>query len=129
VSSSPAWTSRTSDEGGLSVARGVHARARQRRREIEATGDPELESLYEELVAYPGTTTEYDPADLPNPSDVLLMQELRLEDRKLAFFCTLTTFGTSRDLTLAELTVVSFFPANPETAEALTAAVAEAERA
>jgi transcriptional regulator with XRE-family HTH domain len=96
------------------------------RREIEATRDPELESLYEELVAYPGTTTQYDPADLPNPSDVLLMQELRLEDRRVAFFCTLTTFGTPRDLTLAELTV-SFFPANPETAEALTAAVGEAE--
>jgi hypothetical protein len=93
------------------------------RREIEATGDPELGSLYEELVAYPGTTTDYDPADPPDPSDVLLLQELRLEDRQLEFFCTLTTFGTPRDLTLAELTVVSFFPANPETAEALTAAV------
>jgi hypothetical protein len=97
------------------------------RREIEATGDPELESLYQELVAYPGTTTEYDPADLPNPSDILLMQELRMDDRQLAFFCTLTTFGTPRDLTLAELTIVSFFPANPETAEVLTAALSVVE--
>src|SRR5262249_47013297 len=32
------------------------------RREIEATGDRELELLYEELIAYPGTTTEFDPA-------------------------------------------------------------------
>src|SRR5215510_10185491 len=82
------------------------------RREIEATGDPELESLYDELAAYPGTTTEYDPADPPEPNDALLMQELRIDDRRLAFFCTVTTFGTPRDLTLAELTIVAFYPAD-----------------
>jgi transcriptional regulator with XRE-family HTH domain len=94
------------------------------RREMETTGDPELESLYEELVAYPGTTSEYDPADTSDPRDLMLMQELRIDDRELAFFCTLTTFGTPRDLTLAELTIVAFYPANSETAEALSAAVA-----
>ena len=97
------------------------------RREMEMTGDPELELLYEELVAYPGTTSEYDPADASDPSDLMLLQELRIDDRKLAFFCTLTTFGTPRDLTLAELSIVAFYPANPETAEALTAAVGIAE--
>jgi len=55
------------------------------------------------------------------------MQELRLDDRELAFFCTLTTFGTPRDLTLAELTIVAFHPANRETARTVTAAVTEAE--
>jgi hypothetical protein len=50
---------------------------------------------------------------------VLFMQELRLDDRELAFFCTLTTFGTPRDVTLAELTIVAFYPANRETAKAL----------
>jgi hypothetical protein len=55
------------------------------------------------------------------------MQELRLDDRELAFFCTLTTFGTPRDLTLAELSIVSFYPANAQTAEALRAAVSEAQ--
>lgn len=93
------------------------------RREIEATGDRQLEALYEELVAYPGTTTEYDPAGPLSSDEVLFMQELRLDDRELAFFCTLTTFGTPRDLTLAELTIISFYPADTETAEALTAAV------
>jgi len=97
------------------------------RREIEATGDHELELLYEELIAYPGTTTEFDPADPLSSNDALFMQELRLDDRELAFFCTLTTFGTPRDLTLAELSIVSFYPANPQTAEALRAVVSEAE--
>jgi len=97
------------------------------RREIEATGDRELESLYEELVAYPGTTTEFDPEGPLNSNDVLFMQELRLDDRDLALFCTLTTFGTPRDLTLAELSIVSFYPADAQTAEALRAAVGEAQ--
>jgi transcriptional regulator with XRE-family HTH domain len=97
------------------------------RREIEATGDPELELLYEELVAYPGTTTEFDPAGPLNSNDALFMQELRLDHTDLAFFCTLTTFGTPRDLTLAELSIVAFYPANRQTAEALSAAVNEAQ--
>ena len=97
------------------------------RREIEATGDRELQSLYDELVAYPGTTTEFDPEGPLNSNDVLFMQELRLDDRDLALFCTLTTFGTPRDLTLAELSIVSFYPADAQTAEALRAAVGEAQ--
>jgi transcriptional regulator with XRE-family HTH domain len=97
------------------------------RREMEATGDPELESLYRELASYPGTTTEYDPADAADPNDTLLMQELRIDDRQLVFFCTLTTFGTPRDVTLAELSIVAFYPADQQTAEALTAAVGKAE--
>jgi len=96
------------------------------RREVEATRDPELESLYQELISYPGVRTEYDPANPTNPSDILLLQEFRLDDRQLELFCTLTTFGTPRDLTLAELTIVAFYPANPHTAKALTAAVSEA---
>jgi transcriptional regulator with XRE-family HTH domain len=99
------------------------------RREIEATRDPDLESLYEELVAYPGVTTEDDPANVPNPSNVMLIHELRLDDTQLALFSTVTTFGTARDLTLAELTIEAFYPANPQTAEALTAALSEAQPA
>src|SRR5262249_55245148 len=60
------------------------------RREIETTGDPELGSLYGELAAYPGVATEFDPANPPDPNDILLMQEFSLDDRQLALFCTLT---------------------------------------
>jgi transcriptional regulator with XRE-family HTH domain len=93
------------------------------RREIEATRDPELESLYAELAAYPGIATEHDPANSPNPNEIMLLHELRLDDTELALFCTFTTFGTARDLTLAELTIIAFYPATPQTAEALAAAV------
>jgi transcriptional regulator with XRE-family HTH domain len=93
------------------------------RREIDATRDPELEALYQEFITYPGVVAGYDPADPPDPGEILLMHELRLDDRDLALFCTFTTFGTARDLTLAELTTVAFYPADSQTAEALSAAV------
>jgi transcriptional regulator with XRE-family HTH domain len=97
------------------------------RREIEATGDPDLEALYQELAGYPGVGTENDRADAPTPNDIMLKHELRLDDTDLALFCTFTTFGTARDLTLAELTILAFYPANPQTAEAIAAAVSEAQ--
>jgi transcriptional regulator with XRE-family HTH domain len=97
------------------------------RREIEVTRDPELESLYREVVTYPGVTAEHDRTGPPMPNDIMLMHELRLEDTQLTLFSTLTTFGTARDLTLAELTIEAFYPANPQTAEALTAAVRDAQ--
>jgi transcriptional regulator with XRE-family HTH domain len=95
------------------------------RREIEATGDPDLQALYLELAAYPGVATEDDRADAPTPNEIMLKHELRLDGNDLALFCTFTTFGTAHDLTLAELTIVAFYPADSQTAEALTAAVSE----
>jgi transcriptional regulator with XRE-family HTH domain len=95
------------------------------RREIEATGDPDLEALYQELVAYPGVVTEDVRADAPTPNDIMLTHELRLDGRDLALFCTFSTFGTARDLTLAELTIVAFYPADPQTAKTLTQAVSQ----
>jgi len=92
------------------------------RREIDATRDPQLESLYEELVTYPGVT-EYDPSDQAELSDIMLTHQLRLNETQLELFCTITTFGTARDLTLAELTIIAFYPANPESADALAAGV------
>jgi hypothetical protein len=97
------------------------------RREIEATGDPELQALYDELASYPGVAIEVDRFDAPTPNEIMLRHELRFDDTELALFCTFTTFGTARDLTLAELTIVAFYPATPQTAEVLAAAVGEAQ--
>jgi transcriptional regulator with XRE-family HTH domain len=97
------------------------------RREIDATGDPDLEALYQELVSYPGVSTGEDRLDASAPNEIMLRYELRLDDTDLALFCTFTTFGTARDLTLAELTIVAFYPADAATAAALSAAVGEAQ--
>jgi MmyB-like transcription regulator ligand binding domain len=95
----------------------------QLRREIETTRDPDLESLYEELSAYPGISAALGRAKPPTPRDIMLIHQLRIDETDLSSFCTFTTFGTARDLTLAELTIVAFFPTDSETAAALTAAV------
>ena len=54
---------------------------------------------------------------------VPLRLRLRALGRDLAFFSTVTVFGTPLDITLAELAIEAFFPADAATIEALGAAV------
>ena len=85
-------------------------------RELQLTGDPELEALHEELLGYPG------PISDTAPEATAIMVELRLAapgGGELAFFSTITTFGTSSDVTVSELSVEAFFPADEETARRL----------
>jgi transcriptional regulator with XRE-family HTH domain len=83
-------------------------------REIAATGDPELERLYEELLSYPNVRSPGAQHSLE--SELLLPLRLRDGDGELAFFTTLTTFGTAADVTLSELAIEAFYPANAATA-------------
>ena len=89
------------------------------RREAAVTGDPALEELHAELVAYPGVCAEPPPADALAAAGILLPLELAMGGRTLSFLSTVTTFGTAADVTLAELTVEAFYPADAETAAAL----------
>ena len=50
---------------------------------------------------------------------------LRGDGGELRFFSTVATFGTAIDVTLAELSIEAFFPADAETASALRAALPE----
>lgn len=87
------------------------------RRETQITGDPALARLYDELSVYPGVEVAPHQADV-QPADIVL--PLRLLDldgsSELAFFSTLSTFGTAADITLAELAIEAFYPANAHTA-------------
>ena len=49
----------------------------------------------------------------------MLPLRLRDGDRELAFFSTISTFGTAVDITLAELAIEAFYPANARTAARL----------
>ena len=49
----------------------------------------------------------------------MLPLRLRHERGELAFFSTVTTFGTPADVTLAELSIEAFYPANAATANRL----------
>jgi hypothetical protein len=57
-------------------------------------------------------------------SDVVVPLRLRVPDGgELRFLSTVTTFGTPADITVEELSIESFFPADRETAERLRGAV------
>jgi transcriptional regulator with XRE-family HTH domain len=86
-------------------------------REVTATGDRELAGLYDELRALPGVS-ERELAVPHGDGASRLMVTLRLKSPHgdLAFFSTVATFGTAVDITLAELSIESFFPADAATA-------------
>ncbi|MFC4588063.1 helix-turn-helix domain-containing protein [Sphaerisporangium corydalis] len=94
------------------------------RRQIALTADPLLEALYEELDSYPCDQPEPD-VEIPGPGEIVVPLRLRYEGRELAFFSTIATFGTPLDITVAELAIESFFPADPATAETLRTAFAD----
>ena len=92
------------------------------RREIDTTGDPELAVLLQEVLGYPGVRDEPPPVDLDAAARIVLPLHLHHRAGTLSFFGTVTTFGTPTDVTLAELSVEAFYPADEATAAALTAA-------
>lgn len=81
--------------------------------QIRATGDAELEGLHRELRSYPGGADEA-PGDGP-------VVPLRVDTAAgvLSFFSTTTVFGTPLDVTVAELAIESFYPADEETGRLL----------
>jgi transcriptional regulator with XRE-family HTH domain len=102
------------------------------RRQIALTADPGLRTLYDELRAYPCDQPEPE-VELPGPGEVVVPLRVRHggpgEVRELSFFSTVATFGTPLDVTVSELAIESFFPANPETAAALRMLMAQSGEA
>lgn len=95
------------------------------RREAQTTGDSELQALYDELVAYPGVVPAPPHAEI-QAADIVLPLRLRDTDGtgELAFISTLSTFVTAADVTLSELAIEAFYPANAHTAMRLMREVA-----
>jgi transcriptional regulator with XRE-family HTH domain len=86
------------------------------RREAEFSQDPQLLDLLDELRAYPCD----DAAEVVDTANELVTPlRLRFGDQELAFLSTVATFGTPVDVTVAELMVESFFPADEATARLL----------
>ncbi|KAA2258156.1 helix-turn-helix transcriptional regulator [Solihabitans fulvus] len=84
------------------------------RQQVATTADPELSALYEELAGYPCDQPEPE-VELPGPGAIAVPLRLRFAGRELVFFSTVSTFGTPLDVTVAELVLESFFPADDET--------------
>lgn len=87
------------------------------KRQNDNAADPVLLELEKELSSYPGGRRRAPAA----ASDISIAVPLRLRMAGdiLSFISTITVFGSPLDVTLSELAVESFFPADPETAEML----------
>ena len=59
------------------------------------------------------------PHDPITAAEIVLLLRLRDGEEELAFFGTVSTFGTAVDITLAELAIEAFYPANAHTASRL----------
>lgn len=83
-------------------------------RQCEATADPELLKLYQDLKSYPIPARS---APITPDNNVALPFKLRLNGEIMSFISTTMVFGTPVDITLQELALETFFPADELTAE------------
>lgn len=88
------------------------------RHQIDITADAVLGDLYDELVAFPHPNR---PTPAVDPNALAVPFKLTVGETLLTFLSTTTVFGTPVDVTLAEIALEAFFPADPATAEFLRA--------
>jgi hypothetical protein len=104
------------DEWGAYLVHQLH-------RLVVLTGDRELRELEAEVRAYPTVESLTTSAGWRDWSEtpLLVRCELELGGAPVALFTTLTTFGTPRDITLDELAIELFYPADDATEAVLRA--------
>lgn len=82
-----------------------------------APWDARARALLEEVLRYPGVPPQWRTRELGVVPPPLLTVAFRKGRDELRFFSTVTTFGTPRDVTLDELRIECWFPADEATAE------------
>lgn len=87
-------------------------------RDIELSGDAALATLRDELLAFPAPA---DAVHADRPGVVVPLQLRQPDGSVLSLISTTTVFGTPLDVTISELAIESFFPADASTAAALRA--------
>jgi transcriptional regulator with XRE-family HTH domain len=88
------------------------------RHQIEITADAVLARLLRELEAYP-MPPDGSAAKTRDYAGLVVPLQLATPRGVLSLFSTTTVFGTPVDVTLSELAIEAFFPADGATAEAL----------
>jgi transcriptional regulator with XRE-family HTH domain len=82
-------------------------------RELSAiTGDDQAAALLAELRSYVGLLLPQRPSASVGAADLLLPVHIRRDSLELRLFSTIMTLGTPTDVTLQELRIESFFPAD-----------------
>jgi transcriptional regulator with XRE-family HTH domain len=90
-------------------------------RQVEVSADPVLAALLDELRSYPSLP---GAAPVTETADMVVPFELMTEWGPMTFLSTTTVFGTPMDITLSELAMECFYPADEATAAILLSHVA-----
>jgi transcriptional regulator with XRE-family HTH domain len=104
----------------------VHLLARLRR-QIDVSADTMLIALHDELLALPAPAANAREAQVAANS-VAIPLRLAMNGVVLSFISTTTVFGTPVDITLSELALETFFPADAETARILRDSAEQSQR-
>ncbi|MDA2814009.1 helix-turn-helix transcriptional regulator [Nocardiopsis sp. RSe5-2] len=100
---------------------------RRVRRQLDRTAAPGLADLLAELSAYPapaGASAADGAPEATAPGhldDIAVPMRVATDHGDLALLYTTTVFGAARDVTLDEIAVETFYPADPATAKLLRA--------
>ena len=86
------------------------------RRQVEHSGDAVLEAMIEDLRAFPAPASNLPPEA---GSDIVIPLILDTPAGRLSFLSTTTVFGTPVEVTLSEIAIESFLPADAGTAALL----------
>jgi len=82
--------------------------------------DDTLQNLISEILGYPGVPERWREPDLEAPRDLILQMELKLGGTISRMFSTVTTLATPNDVTLQDLHIEAFYPADAETEKLLS---------
>ena len=86
------------------------------RGEIRRSGGPDpLEALLDELLEYPGIPALWTMPDPSVADTVVISVHLVMDGEDLRFLSAITTLGTPQDITLQELSIETFLPADDAT--------------
>jgi hypothetical protein len=88
---------------------------RLRRQAVRAATDPRLQQVWRRVQAAPGVAALLGQLDPEGSPPVIVPMRMRHGDRELSWINTLAVFGAAGDVTLDELVVESFFPADEAT--------------
>ena len=89
------------------------------RHQVDLTADAGLTDLLAELRGYPAPKPMPGAAPIPDHGGLVVPLRLVTPEGTLSLFSTTTVFGTPVDITLSELAIEAFYPADAETAERL----------
>jgi transcriptional regulator with XRE-family HTH domain len=77
--------------------------------------DDTLKNLIAEILTFPGVPVRWREPELEAPHDLILPMELKLDGRIARMFSTVTAVSAPHDVTLQELHIEVFYPADAET--------------